>query len=224
MSTQRSSPVSPRFRRWRILAPVAVVGALIVAVALATSGSSGASDDLAARTAELERAELERDREQVTDLNAVVEQVLAELTPVLDSMDVALPVDGRDGPATVDETVVAAWRDTVTVASEAFADPPSGSTHVNVARSGFRLALDQLASAVVLVDTASRAPDEVRTDLLDQAADLRTQAVVAWSIAATQLDVANIELGNGHVHHYLPAAPGSGAFTPDGGPVVQHDH
>jgi hypothetical protein len=50
------------------------------------------------------------------------------------------------------------------------------------------------------------------------AAKERDTAVTTWSVGGTQLDQINIDAGNGHQHVFLPADPGSGAFTADGAP------
>jgi hypothetical protein len=107
---------------------------------------------------------------------------------------------------------VAGWQRVVDAAVASFANPPSGMTATNVARGGLAAGVNELASAIrtyALGDSK---------DVRDVAARERTLAVTVWSVASTQLDQINIDAGYGHQHVFLPADPGSGAFTSDGAP------
>jgi hypothetical protein len=174
-----------------------------------------------ARVAEREAAEVERNEAQVAELVDLARATLDDLEPVVDGMAGALPLDGSPGVA-ADAATVAQWRSAVDGAAADFADPPSGATATNVARGGFRSAVDQLGSAVTAYELALTADPATRPGLERLAGELRTQAVAAWSVAATQLDVVAIDSGLGHTHVYLPAAPGTGAFGPDPAPEGSH--
>jgi hypothetical protein len=101
---------------------------------------------------------------------------------------------------------------------DSFANPPSGGTAVNVARSGFAAAVNELDLAVASYQAALALPERDRAAVLSVAARQRDTAVAGWSVAATQLDVVNIAAGFGHAHVFLPAVPGQGALTADGAP------
>lgn len=208
-----------RRRTW--LYPAAAIGVVVLLVAglliLVAQRDTGVAPD-PERIAELEEAEDDRHVEQVGDLIDVTQDTHDALLPVLEGLDAALPEDeGAEGePADSDE--VEEWAAAVDGLSEEFETAPSGATDHNVARNGLRTSVDLFGSAVGVYSTALEADEELRTELEEHAASLRTQAVRAWSVSATQLDALAIDTGHGHVHIYLPADPGSGAMQPDGHP------
>lgn len=204
---------------------VAVVTAVVVAVLVLTGDDDASVGPDPERVAELEAERAERDAAQVAELTELARTIHAELVPVLEEMNETLPADGAD-TAAVTGAQVASWRDATDSAVASFADPPSGSTGHNVARGGLRVAVELLASTVTAVELAREADDDGRAALESQAAELRKQAVRAWAVAATQLDMVNIEAGHGHVHLFLPANPDDGAMTADSMPEGSeaHDH
>jgi hypothetical protein len=107
------------------------------------------------------------------------------------------------------------WRDVVAAAEKSYEQSPSAGNGINVARSGLRTAVQQLAAAVRMFE-ASLGPGG--STLVALAGEQRTLALRTWSVAAVQLDVINIEAGKGHVHVQLPSGTGSGAIAPDGAP------
>lgn len=201
---------------------------LAVAAALAISGASvggyyvflrepppGPDPD---RVAELEASESARHVEQVGALIDTTRDAHDELLPVVEGLDTALPADGSEPGEAPGGDEVDGWADTVDGVAERLGASPSGGTGYNVARGGVRSAVDVLGSSVEVYAAALDAEGGERERLEGVAADLRTQAVRAWSVAATQLDAVAIEAGHGHVHIYLPAAPDSGALQPDSAP------
>ncbi|PRY01727.1 hypothetical protein [Allonocardiopsis opalescens] len=234
MSTAQR-PVRPRRTAVRTAAPAArrrrvalaaVAGAIVLAGLIAALvGLDGAAQTAGPdpeRVAELEAAEAERDRAQVGALGELAAGTREDLLPVLEGLGRVLPAPGGDGaapagePAGADE--VAGWQEAVDAAAEPFATPPSGSTAHNVAWGGLRSGVELLASSVSAYDEALAAEGERRERLVLLAADLRDQALRAWSVGATQLDQASIDTGHGHVHIYLPADPESGAMSADSAP------
>ncbi|MDA2812404.1 hypothetical protein O4J56_17310 [Nocardiopsis sp. RSe5-2] len=201
---------------------------LAVAAALAISGASvggyyaflrepppGPDPD---RVAELEASESARHVDQVGALIDTTRDAHDELLPVVEGLDTALPADGSEPGEAPGGDEVDGWAETVGGVAERLSASPSGDTDYNVARGGVRSAVDLLGSSVEVYAAALDAEGSERERLEGVAADLRTQAVRAWAVAATQLDVVAIEAGHGHVHIYLPAAPDSGALQPDSAP------
>jgi hypothetical protein len=110
------------------------------------------------------------------------------------------------------------WQTVTGKAVEDFANPPSGGTGVNIARSGLAASVRTLDAAVDTYAAALALPPDARGSLLELAGRQRDIAVATWSSAATQLDVLNIDADKGHAHVFLPAVPGQGALTADGAP------
>ncbi|MFC3994710.1 hypothetical protein ACFOVU_02210 [Nocardiopsis sediminis] len=199
-----------------MLGCLAVAAGVVAAIVLTREPPPGPDPE---RVAELEASE---DAQNVAQVEELVEQTRTahdDLVPVLEGLDTALPAAGAAAPADGpggDE--VAGWRSTVDDVAETFQASPSGDTGHNVARGGLRSAVELLASSVEVYQSAEDADGDQRDHLLEVAGDLRTQAVRAWSVAATQLDVVAVEAGHGHVHIFLPAQPGSEALIPDSAP------
>ncbi len=202
--------VAPSRRRafW-IAALVALVALNIVLATLVLSGGGDDDDPLASRVAELEAEEEARNAEVVTELTQQATAAHHALLSLMEGMHGVLPAEGAPSATPATATDIAGWRAAVDEATATFGEPPSASTEVNVTRNGLVLAVDLLRSAVTAYESAVATPAGDQQDtLLTLASDLRTQAVGAWAVAATQLDVLNIDAGNGHVHINLPIRPG----------------
>jgi hypothetical protein len=191
------------------------LGALLAGpIGAVTADDKPTVDD---RVAALQAAEAERDAAQIVELTAKARQIRERLLPALTGLASAVPPGQPPGPAATTSDV-AGWQAVTGRAVEDFADPPSGGTGVNIARSGLAAAVRSLDAAVDLYAAAITLPPDARGPLLELTGRERDIAVATWSSAATQLDVLNIDSGNGHAHVFLPAAPGQGALTPDGTP------
>ncbi|MFG1944172.1 hypothetical protein [Nonomuraea sp. NPDC048826] len=163
-----------------------------------------------------------RDRTQIRTLTELARDTRTRLLPVLDGLAPALPGDGPAGPVAVTAADVEAWRQAADAAVQGFADPPSGETATNVARSSLASAVRQFATAVDTYTMARDLTGPARAAALDLAARQRADALFAWSIGATALDAVNVDAGNGHQHVFLPTSPGEGALTPDTEPEGSH--
>jgi hypothetical protein len=187
-----------------------LVGGLIGAVL--TDDSSPTTD----RVAELRAAEARRDAQQIVELTAQARRTQQGLLTVLDGLAATVPPGAVTPGPVADPAAVRAWQTSTTTAVGDFANPPSGGTGVNIARAGLAAALRELDLAVGTYAAALAAPEANRPTLLALAGRQRDAAVATWSVAATQLDVLNIDAGHGHAHVFLPAVPGQGALTADG--------
>lgn len=191
------------------------LGALLAGpIGAVTADDSSPVDD---RVAALQAEEAKRDAAQIVELTGTARQVRDRLLPVLTGMAAALPA-GQAPSQAASPSDVEGWQAVTGKTVEEFANPPSGGTGVNIARSGLAAAVRALDAAVdVYAATLAVSPAE-RGTLLELAGRQRDIAVATWSSAATQLDVLNIDAGNGHAHVFLPAVPGQGALTADGAP------
>ncbi|MFD0205608.1 MULTISPECIES: hypothetical protein [Saccharothrix] len=187
------------------------------AVAFVSVSWASGPDATQRRIAELQEEEARRDVEQVGALIELARGGRERLVPVLEAMARAVPLDGSVPPTAPTVEEVRGWREVVGREVERYAETPSAGNGVNVARTGLRTAVQQLAAAVDGFAVAVSAP-VVGADLLVLAGVQRTLAVRAWSVAALQLDVISVEAGKGHVHVQLPAGPGSGAIPADTAP------
>lgn len=202
---------------WLTAGALVLVGAVVAATVFFFTGDDTVTPD-AGRVAELEASAVERDVAQVEELVQNTRTAHEELLPVVESLDGAVSADGSTSPADEEPGTgeVDDWLATTDGAAEHFEDVPSGETDYNIAHAGLANSVDLLGSAVVAYSGALEAEDEaLRTEMTELAGDLRIQAVRSWSVSATQLDVLSLDAGHGHVHLYLPAAPGSGALEPD---------
>ncbi|TDB75509.1 hypothetical protein [Micromonospora sp. KC723] len=179
-----------------------------------TAGADDPTDD---RVAALRAEEAKRDAAQVVELTSRARRVRESLLPVLDGLATAVPVTNAPGPA-ASKPDVERWQATTGKAVEDFANPPSGGTGVNIARSGLAAAVQTLDAAVDTYAAALAQSPTARAGLFELTGRQRDAAVAIWGSAATQLDVLNIDSGNGHVHVFLPTVPGQGALTADGAP------
>jgi hypothetical protein len=192
-----------------MLLPVVLAGFIGAGIGHAVAGPSGTE----AAVNEIRVAEARRDAEQIVELTRLARTTRDELGPLLSELEAAVAT-GRAAPA----DRVANWQQTMRRAAERHAASPSGTTSTNVARGGFRAAVDSLAVAVDSYAAAGALPAANQRAIVDLVARHRTVAVTTWSIAAAQLDQINIDSGNGHQHVYLETKPGSGGFTADGAP------
>ncbi|RGA06829.1 hypothetical protein DI270_000720 [Microbispora triticiradicis] len=170
-----------------------------------------------------------RDKAQIKELTALARTTRDKLVPVLEGLERVMPVEDGSAPAAASTTAspeggkpekatgadIANWRQATAAAVQSFADPPSGETYTNLARSGLASAVRQLATTVDSFAAAQALTGPARTNMLALAARQRMDAVFTWSVGATALDAVSVDAGSGHQHVYLPAAPGSGALTAD---------
>ncbi|TQM78574.1 hypothetical protein FHX81_0844 [Saccharothrix saharensis] len=201
-------PVAPR-PRWASVTALVTTFALGFAVAFVTGSWTSGPDATQRRIAELQQDEARRDVEQVGALIELARGGRERLTPVLEAMA------ARTTP-TVDD--VRGWREVVSAEVQRYAETPSAGNGVNVARTGLRTAVEQLAAAVDGFAAAVTASPPLADELLGLAGAQRTLALRTWSVAALQLDVISIDAGKGHVHVYLPAGPDAGAIPADSAP------
>ena len=213
-----SRPLTSAPSAARRVVPVVIafaLGALLAdPIGAATAEDAPTVDD---RVAALQAEEAKRDATQIVELTGKARQISERLLPVLTGLATAVPPGQPPGPA-ANPSDVDGWRAVTDKAVEDFANPPSGATGVNIARSGLAAAVRTLDTAVDTYAAALALPPDARTPLLELAGRQRDIAIATWSSAATQLDVLNIDAGNGHAHVFLPAVPGQGALTADGTP------
>ncbi|WP_053716451.1 hypothetical protein [Saccharothrix sp. NRRL B-16348] len=214
---QAAGPRSPR-SLWGSATALVTTFALGFAVAFVSGSWTTGPDATERRIAELEQAEAQRDVEQVGTLIELAKGGRERLTPVLQAMATASPPPGTGSPAAPAVDVVRGWRDVVSAEVQRYAETPSAGNGVNVARTGMRTAVEQLAAAIDGFAAAATAPAPLAGDLLTLAGAQRTLALRTWSVAALQLDVISIDAGKGHVHVYLPSGPDSGTIPADTAP------
>jgi hypothetical protein len=215
-SGSRPVTAAPTLTRRVVPAIIAfALGALLAGpIGAVTAGDKPTVDD---RVAALQADEAKRDAAQIVELTGKARQLSERLVPVLTGLAAAVPPGRPPGPP-ANPSDVDGWRATTGKAVDDVANPPSGGTGVNIARSGLAAAVRSLDAAVDLYAEAIALPPDARGPLLELAGRQRDIAVATWSSAATQLDVLNIDAGNGHAHVFLPAVPGQGALTADGAP------
>lgn len=197
------APLSPARRR------VGLVVMFTLGFVLAfLFGSWTTGPDAAERTTtELQQAEAKREVEQIAALNELAVGTRDRLTPVLTAM-AKTGVTGQE---------IHEWRKVVAAEVERYKVTPSMGNGVNVARTGFRSAVEQLAAAVGGFEAAHAAAEPLKATLASLAIEQRGVALLTWTVAALQLDVINVDAGNGHRHVQFQqgAAPdGSGRRTP----------
>ncbi|MBR8740969.1 hypothetical protein [Nocardiopsis sp. MG754419] len=207
---------SGRLTWWLTGGSVLLVGAVLAVVVLVVYGGDDTVTPDPARVAELEASAEDRHVDQVAELIEHTRATHEELVPVLNSLDEVLPADGGEPAEDLPDTeTIDDWLKSTQNARAHLDHAESGETDFNVTHAGLRGSVDVLGSALNAYHAAAQADGDQRTELLELTADLRDQAVRGWSVAATQLDVVSIDSGHGHIHLYLPTAPGSGAMEPD---------
>ncbi|OOC55581.1 MULTISPECIES: hypothetical protein [Nocardiopsis] len=197
---------------WLTGASLTMAGAVIVL--LSGEAAAGGGSESAPGAAAAHRPDADRVGELVGHTRTAHE----ELVPVVEAMEEFLPTDGSHPPLDLTEaSVVYSWRTSVQEAAEHFGEPSGDGTVHEATQAGLTSSVRLLSMSVETYAGAALVEDEdLRMDVLHIAMDLRDQAVHSWSVAATHLDMASVDTGHGHVHLYLPAAPGSGALRPDG--------
>ncbi|GIH22193.1 hypothetical protein Aph01nite_05030 [Acrocarpospora phusangensis] len=195
---------------------VAAVTAVVAGLAGGTIGylvGSPSASEVA--VAEMRQADEVRDKQQVEDLTAMAKSTAEELDKVLAAFVLAVPQDPAAQPQPAVPEIVHGWQDVVRKVAEKHADSPSGMTATNVARGGFRSAVNALSAALDSYAAVLALPEDQRKPLLDLVARQRTTAITMWSVAATQLDQLNVDSGHGHQHAYLTGTPGDGSIPAD---------
>jgi hypothetical protein len=176
----------------------------VLAIVLVTGAVVDQTDGVSARTAELRAAETERNREVTRDLVRTAEQLRQDIAPI---------AAGMEGETSRDQ--LASWRETLVTAAGSLANRPSAGTEANLAATGLAGAVRAFQRSVDAREMALDSPRSQSQELEALAAELYEDALVAWSLAASQLDVAGIEAGLGHVHSFLPAHGLEGELTDD---------
>ncbi|MEW2490603.1 hypothetical protein [Streptomyces sp. NPDC048411] len=163
------------------LAAAFTLGALLVG-GLVFAGTRASSTE---RTADRIRVEAaQRDKEQIKALTELARTTCDRLVPVLDGLDRAMPADGSTRPAAVTSADVVGWRRAATAAVEAFADPPSGETATNVARSSLASAVRQITTTVDTYATSRALTGSTRETVVALAVRQRADAIFTWSTGA----------------------------------------
>ncbi|GAA1008418.1 hypothetical protein Aple_069980 [Acrocarpospora pleiomorpha] len=208
-----SPPVGARAGRVsRLVVVVAVVAGLGGAAAGYLVAVPDASE---VAIADLRKADADRDVKQIGELTTLAKSTAAELDKVLAALALAVPRDTTTAAQPAVPEIVRGWQDVVRKVAEKHAESPSGMTATNVARGGFRSAVNALGGALDTYALVQALPEDQRKPLLDLVSRQRSTAVMMWSVAATQLDQLNVDAGNGHQHAYLTGVPGDGAIAPD---------
>ena len=200
-----------------IIVPLAVIAVLVFSAdeEPPASGASAAQLDETADTPEELREQFaERDLQQIEELTERARSMVEEFTPVVVGIGKTLPPGTERVGALASEQEVEEWLAAVREADEYFAETVSGETATNVARNAASDAVDVLLETVETYKLALEQP-EARAALLESARRQRDLAARAWSTAAIQLDVINIDAGFGHQHVTFPRSGGQGAVPPD---------
>ncbi|MCE6998547.1 hypothetical protein LZG04_27660 [Saccharothrix sp. S26] len=140
------------------------------------------------------------------------------LTPVLQAMAKAAPLSGDTPRGPLAAAEVNGWRAVLSAEVKRYEETPSSGNGVNVARTAMRTAVRQLATAADGFAAAAAAAGPLGGDLVTLAGHQRDLALQTWSVAALQLDVINVNAGNGHVHVQLPSGGDSGTVPLDSEP------
>ncbi|MBO4275392.1 hypothetical protein [Microbispora triticiradicis] len=224
--SRRSEPTVTRqpARSNRVLAPVAafVLGAVVAGGVVFAATRPDSTEQAVNR---IRAEEAVRDKAQIKELTQLARTTRDKLVPVLEGLERVMPVEDGAAPASASPeggkpekatgADIANWRQATAAAVQSFADPPSGETYTNLARSGLASGVRQLATTVDSFAAAQALSGPARTNMLALAARQRMDAIFTWSVGATALDAVSVDAGSGHQHVYLPAAPGSGALTAD---------
>jgi hypothetical protein len=160
----------------------------------------------------LEQADADRDKTQVSELTELMRQYAEDLDPVVVGVNKTLPPEQKTkvGPLASDREIDE-WIDATTRAEKAFDESVSGGTDTNVARGAFATAVRGLARMVETYRLALEQPGS-RRELLASVRAQRDDAMRAWETAGIQVDVININAGFGHQH---PPRPGGMGRAPD---------
>ncbi|GAA0439092.1 hypothetical protein Acor_68660 [Acrocarpospora corrugata] len=175
-------------------------------------GSPSATDTA---IADLHKADVVRDTQQVEELTGLAKSTAVELDKVLAELALAVPEAETTAPKPAVPEIVRGWQDAVRKVADKHAESPSGMTATNVARGGFRSAVSALAGALDTYAAVLGLPEDRRASLVGLVARQRSTAVAMWSVAATQLDQLNVDVGKGHQHAYLTSGHSDGAISVD---------
>ncbi|SNT32766.1 hypothetical protein SAMN05216276_103484 [Streptosporangium subroseum] len=208
----------PSVRRSNVVGyTIAVLVAALIAGPLgAVIGYAvGRPDASQAAIAAMQEADVKRDAQQIGELTALARASADDLNKVLAGLAQALPQDRTSAAQPAGPEQIDGWQQILRQTVDKHADAPSGTTATNVARGGFRSAVNALVTTVDTYAASRQLPESARQTFLDLAARQRSVAVMMWSVAATQLDQLNVDAGNGHQHAYLTSTPEEGAITAD---------
>ncbi|GIH10768.1 hypothetical protein Rhe02_88350 [Rhizocola hellebori] len=182
---------------------------IALAIGLLVGWQVGRPTDSEAAITTAQKADAQRDAQQIVELTATARVTQGLVTPI---------VTGLAATAAPSTESLAAWKQVMLQETQRYAETVSGGTATNVARGALRSAVNALANALETYTLARTLPAAQQAPLLELAAKQRMLAVTTWSVAATQLDQLNVDAGHGHQHVYLNTSPDGGAMTPDGSP------
>jgi hypothetical protein len=127
------------------------------------------------RVEQLVQEDLNRELRQIVEVTDLAEKTKDQLTPVLGGLSAALPAAGTGTPATTD--TVAGWQRVVDDASAAFANPPSGSTDINIVRGSLAAGLRALQTTIRTYSLSLSATGDSGTGLRELAKQQRDTAL-----------------------------------------------
>jgi hypothetical protein len=190
---------------WGLAGLIAVAVALGATGALLTASPSRSEDSIAA----IRQEEAKRDTKQIVELTTMARNTKTVIMPVVTGL-----AEGK----TASSSQLAAWKAVMLQETQRYAVTVSGTTATNVARGGFRNAVDLLSTTLDSYAATLALPAGQQQTMLEIVGRQRKLAVATWSVAATQLDQLNNDAGNGHQHVYLNSTDDGGAMTSDGAP------
>lgn len=210
---RRAPTARPADLRRTFLVGAAIGGVVVVVLGTLILGGwwlVSRPDPVQRRADELRAADAVRDADHVVELTAIAREVREKIVPVIEGLDQAFDERAEDAD-------VAARAASVEEAAMHFANPPSGSTEVNIARSSLSVSLEQLEVALATYEAGLEMPAGRRDAAVAAGARQLELAIRSWSVGATQLDWLNVEAGLGHQHVFLPTQA-DGALTADPAP------
>jgi hypothetical protein len=197
-------------QRWARVATIVVIALLGLGAAFwigtVVAGPS-ATDRLVAK---YEQEEKDRDKVQIGKLNELAKGAQQRLAPVVSGMAAVFPVNAASPARAPKPEEVKKWGEVLAAEVDRYKSPPSGGNGVNVTQIALNTGVKQLAAAADAFDLAMTASGLDRPRLLRLAGEQRTLALHTWSAASIQLDVINIDAGNGHVHADLTSESSDG--------------
>ncbi|WP_447007981.1 hypothetical protein ACRAKI_16535 [Saccharothrix isguenensis] len=218
----KNRPAAPRSRpsasRAQLVTGLLTAFVLGLALAFVIGTWTSGPDTTERRIAELQQAEAQRDVEQIRQLTELARGTRDRLGPVLEAMAKAAPLGGDTPTSPLTAAEVDGWRAVLSAEEKRYEETPSSGNGVNVARTAMRTAVRQLSTSADGFRAAVETTGPLGADLVTLAGHQRDLALQTWSVAALQLDVINIDGGNGHVHVQLPSGGDSGTVMLDGEP------
>lgn len=200
-----ATAAKPSLAGWGLAGLIAVAIALGAAGALLAASPSRSEDSITA----IRQEEAKRDKAQIVELTTMARNTKTVITPVVTGLAASLVATGSQ---------LEAWKAIMLQETQRYAVTVSGTTATNVARGGFRNAVDLLSTTLDSYAAALTLPAGQQQTMLEIVGRQRKLAIATWSVAATQLDQLNNDAGNGHQHVYLNSTPDGGAMTADGAP------